>query len=236
MCVFVHCSLLLSSYEYNQNCNEWNTCCTGMYMDLKFSLSNHNESSVFWDKTLCSLLKVSWCFEGKCHLWNISCISEDCIADISEERTYCNYSCENLKSYKENCVITLWHMGRFCNIRGMSVNILMATNTGNINGYSFICKVFLVRFHAVDSNTGAITVTFQISLHYSTHKVFKSHVKSSLADFECFFNYELRVAISYWELNSQLLVPIRSNPTADSSHYVDAAWTNRKPLPFRTVA
>jgi hypothetical protein len=29
-------------------------------------------------------------------------------------------------------------------------------------------------------NIGAITVTLQISLHYSTHKVFKSHVKSSL--------------------------------------------------------
>jgi hypothetical protein len=39
------------------------------------------------------------------------------------------------------------------------------------------------RFLATDFNTGTIAVTLQISLHYSTHKVFKSHVKSSQADF-----------------------------------------------------
>jgi hypothetical protein len=45
--------------------------------------------------------------------------------------------------------------------------------------------------------TGAITVPLQISLYYSTHKVFKSHVKSSQADFL---------------YSSVLLVPIRSLP------------------------
>jgi hypothetical protein len=45
-------------------------------------------------------------------------------------------------------------------------------------------------------NTGTIKVsliqyTLPISLHYSTQKIFTSHVKSSQADFLFFFNYEL---------------------------------------------
>jgi hypothetical protein len=43
---------------------------------------------------------------------------------------------------------------------------------------------------------------FLISLYYSTHKVFKSHVISSQTDF--FFNYKLPAAISYRQL---LLLP-----------------------------
>jgi hypothetical protein len=53
-------------------------------------------------------------------------------------------------------------------------------------------------------NTGTIKVslnhTLPISLYYSTHEVFKSHIKSSQADFNC----KLPVAISYHKLNSQL--------------------------------
>jgi hypothetical protein len=44
----------------------------------------------------------------------------------------------------------------------------------------FLYNVFTLRFLATDFNTGTITVTLQISLYYSTHKVFKSQVKSSL--------------------------------------------------------
>jgi hypothetical protein len=47
----------------------------------------------------------------------------------------------------------------------------------------FLYKVFPIRFLPTDFNTVTVTVTLQISLHYNTHKVFKSHVKSSLADF-----------------------------------------------------
>jgi hypothetical protein len=36
----------------------------------------------------------------------------------------------------------------------------------------FLCKGFPICFLATDFNTGTITVTLQISLHYSTHKVF----------------------------------------------------------------
>jgi hypothetical protein len=42
--------------------------------------------------------------------------------------------------------------------------------TGLNNGYS--SANFPTRFLATGFNTGTITVTFQISLHYSTHKVF----------------------------------------------------------------
>jgi hypothetical protein len=38
-------------------------------------------------------------------------------------------------------------------------------------------------FPAKGFNTETITVTLRISLHYSTHKDFKSHVTSSLVDF-----------------------------------------------------
>jgi hypothetical protein len=41
---------------------------------------------------------------------------------------------------------------------------------------------FPTRFLATDFNTVTITVTLQIALHYSTHKVFESHVKSSQPD------------------------------------------------------
>jgi hypothetical protein len=49
--------------------------------------------------------------------------------------------------------------------------------------WPFLCNIFHIRFLTTDFNAGAITVTLQISLHYSTHEVFKSHVKSSRADF-----------------------------------------------------
>jgi hypothetical protein len=52
--------------------------------------------------------------------------------------------------------------------------------------------------------TGSITVslnhTLPTSLYYSTHKGFKSHIKSSQDD----FSYEFPVAISYRRLKSQL--------------------------------
>jgi hypothetical protein len=60
------------------------------------------------------------------------------------------------------------------------------------------------------SYTGTITVTLQISLHYSTHKIFKSHVKSSEADFL---------------YSSALLVLIRSELTVHDSCYTAAEWT-----------
>jgi hypothetical protein len=44
-------------------------------------------------------------------------------------------------------------------------------------------QIFPNRFLATDFNTGTITVTLQIPLHYSTYKVFKSHVKASQVDF-----------------------------------------------------
>jgi hypothetical protein len=74
----------------------------------------------------------------------------------------------------------------------------------------FLYKVFPVRFLAADFNTGTVTVSLPISLHYSTYKAFKSHVKSSLADF-------LK--------SSLLLIPIRFNPAAHSSRYIAAART-----------
>jgi hypothetical protein len=46
-----------------------------------------------------------------------------------------------------------------------------------------LMQIFPMLFLATDFNTGTITVTLQISLHYSAHKIFKSHVKSSQADF-----------------------------------------------------
>jgi hypothetical protein len=45
-----------------------------------------------------------------------------------------------------------------------------------------------------------MTLTLQTLLHYRTHKVFNSRVKSSEADILFFFNYELPVAVSYREL------------------------------------
>jgi hypothetical protein len=63
-------------------------------------------------------------------------------------------------------------------------------------------------------NTGTIKVslnhTFLISLYYNTHTVFKSHVKSSHADFL---------------YSSVLLAPIRFELSAQGSRYIAAEWT-----------
>jgi hypothetical protein len=58
----------------------------------------------------------------------------------------------------------------------------------------------------------SLNYTLPVSLYYITHKVFKSHVKPSQAD----FNYELPVAISYHKLNYQLFWEPR---------YIALAWT-----------
>jgi hypothetical protein len=47
----------------------------------------------------------------------------------------------------------------------------------------FIYSVFTIRSLATDFSIGTINVTLQVSLYFSTHKVFKSHIKSSQADF-----------------------------------------------------
>jgi hypothetical protein len=61
-------------------------------------------------------------------------------------------------------------------------------------------------------NTVSLNHTLPISLSYSTHKIFKSHVKSSQADFL---------------YSSVLLVPIHSELTAHGSRYIAAerTWT-----------
>jgi hypothetical protein len=61
-----------------------------------------------------------------------------------------------------------------------------------------------------------------ISLHYSTHKVFKSHVKSSQADF---FNYALPVAISYRQLLTAMLGTLlysRGRHASQETHHMTA--------------
>jgi hypothetical protein len=64
-------------------------------------------------------------------------------------------------------------------------------------------------------NMGTVTVTLQMSLHYSTHEAFKSHVKSPQDD------------VLYY---SVLLAPICSELTADGSRYIEAerTWTYSK--------
>jgi hypothetical protein len=49
------------------------------------------------------------------------------------------------------------------------------------NGYSFTMSSLSVSWQWI-FNTGTISVTLQISLYYSTHRVFKSHIESSQAD------------------------------------------------------
>jgi hypothetical protein len=44
-------------------------------------------------------------------------------------------------------------------------------------------QIFPICFLATDYNTGSLTVTLQVSLHYNKYSVFKSHVKSSQVDF-----------------------------------------------------
>jgi hypothetical protein len=82
----------------------------------------------------------------------------------------------------------------------------------------FLSKDFAIRFLATDFNTGTITVTLQISLQYSTHKVFRSNVNSSQADFFFFFFYnELPFAISYRGLTGSLSVSLMLRPTVSRS-------------------
>jgi hypothetical protein len=82
---------------------------------------------------------------------------------------------------------------------------------------------FSIRFLATDFNTGTITVTLQISLHCSTQKVFKSHVKSWQTDFQFFFYYELPVAVSYRKLTRCQVQSSQSHiPTDDQS--VSKSW------------
>jgi hypothetical protein len=73
-------------------------------------------------------------------------------------------------------------------------------------------------------NTGTMKVslnhTLPISLYYSTHKVFKSHVKSSQAD----FNYECHVAIYYRKLNSVNLGTLLYSHGTDIQHRKDDMW------------
>jgi hypothetical protein len=72
-----------------------------------------------------------------------------------------------------------------------------------VEQWLFLCKVFPIRFLATDFKTG----TLLHSIHHCTtaHEVFKSHVKSSQADFWFFFCYELPVAISH---ENWLVAPI----------------------------
>jgi hypothetical protein len=92
--------------------------------------------------------------------------------------------------------------------------LLITVNTGSTallliyTMYSYFTLIFSVYFHSSSLsaswqriyNTGTIKVslnyTLPIPLHYSTHKIFKSHFKSSLVD-------ELFVAVSYRELRTE---------------------------------
>jgi hypothetical protein len=65
-------------------------------------------------------------------------------------------------------------------------------------GHALGFSVFTSRLLATDLNKETTAHTLLISLHYSTYKVFKSHAKSSQADF--FFDCELPAAISYRQL------------------------------------
>jgi hypothetical protein len=86
------------------------------------------------------------------------------------------------------------------------------------NHSTLIFSVYLHWFSQI-YNTGSIKVpinhTLPISLCYSTHKVFKSHVKSSQAE------------LLY---SSVVLVPIRTELTAHGSRYIatERTWTYSK--------
>jgi hypothetical protein len=81
----------------------------------------------------------------------------------------------------------------------ITYNTVLDLHNLHYNLLSLFPLVFTIRFLATDLNTGILQVwlhhTLPISLYYSTHKVFKSHVKSSQTDLL---------------FPSVLLVPIRS--------------------------
>jgi hypothetical protein len=80
------------------------------------------------------------------------------------------------------------------------------------NLLSLFPLVFTIRFLATDLNTKTIRVllnhTLQMLLHYSTHKVFTSHFKSSQDDCSQLANHELPASVSHRELTDPELASV----------------------------